>query len=195
VAEDEILAAARSRAEEVGVSPVGSGVGAALRFLASVLDARAVVEIGTGAGVSGLWLLGGMPSDGVLTTIDVEPEHQRAAREAFSEAGVPGNRARVISGRALDVLPRLTDGAYDLVLCDAAKEEYEDYLQQALRLLRSGGVVAFDNALWHDRVADPAQRDETTTAIRELGRRVRDDEQLTSCMLPVGDGLLVAVKR
>jgi predicted O-methyltransferase YrrM len=108
---------------------------------------------------------------------------------------VPGNRARVISGRALDVLPRLTDGAYDLVLCDAAKEEYEDYLQQALRLLRSGGVVAFDNALWHDRVADPAQRDETTTAIRELGRRVRDDEQLTSCMLPVGDGLLVAVKR
>jgi predicted O-methyltransferase YrrM len=163
--------------------------------LAAALPARAVVEIGTGAGVSGLWLLGGMPSDGVLTTIDVEPEHQRAAREAFSEAGVPGNRARVISGRALDVLPRLTDGAYDLVLCDAAKEEYEDYLQQALRLLRSGGVVAFDNALWHDRVADPAQRDETTTAIRELGRRVRDDEQLTSCMLPVGDGLLVAVKR
>jgi predicted O-methyltransferase YrrM len=163
--------------------------------LAAALPARSVVEIGTGAGVSGLWLLGGMPSDGVLTTIDVEPEHQRAAREAFSEAGVPGNRARVISGRALDVLPRLTDGAYDLVLCDAAKEEYEDYLQQALRLLRSGGVVAFDNALWHDRVADPAQRDETTTAIRELGRRVRDDEQLTSCMLPVGDGLLVAVKR
>jgi predicted O-methyltransferase YrrM len=163
--------------------------------LAAALPARADVEIGTGAGVSGLWLLGGMPSDGVLTTIDVEPEHQRAAREAFSEAGVPGNRARVISGRALDVLPRLTDGAYDLVLCDAAKEEYEDYLQQALRLLRSGGVVAFDNALWHDRVADPAQRDETTTAIRELGRRVRDDEQLTSCMLPVGDGLLVAVKR
>jgi predicted O-methyltransferase YrrM len=163
--------------------------------LAAALPARSVVEIGTGAGVSGLWLLGGMPSDGVLTTIDVEPEHQRAAREAFAEAGVPGNRARVISGRALDVLPRLTDGAYDLVLCDAAKEEYEDYLQQALRLLRSGGVVAFDNALWHDRVADPAQRDETTTAIRELGRRVRDDEQLTSCMLPVGDGLLVAVKR
>jgi len=136
-----------------------------------------------------------MPADGVLTTIDIEPEHQRAAREAFAEAGIRGNRARVITGRALDVLPRLTDGAYDLVLCDAAKTEYDDYLEQAVRLLRPGGAVAFDNALWHDRVADPAQRDETTTAIRELGKRVRDDERLLPCLLPVGDGLLVAVKR
>ena len=194
VAEDEVLASARSRAEEVGVTPVGPGAGAALRFLASVLDARAVVEIGTGAGVSGLWLLRGMPADGVLTTIDIEPEHQRAAREAFVEAGIRGNRARVITGRALDVLPRLTDGAYDLVVCDAAKTEYDDYLEQALRLLRPGGAVAFDNALWHDRVADPAQRDETTTAIRELGKRVRDEERLLPCLLPVGDGLLAAKK-
>jgi predicted O-methyltransferase YrrM len=164
-------------------------------MLAAALPARSVVEIGTGAGVSGLWLLGGMPSDGVLTTIDVEPEHQRAAREAFAEAGVPGNRTRVISGRALDVLPRLTDGAYDLVVCDAAKEEYEDYLQQALRLLRSGGVVAFDNALWHDRVADPAQRDADTLTLRDLGRAVRDDDRLIPALLPVGDGLLLAAKR
>jgi predicted O-methyltransferase YrrM len=195
VVEDEVLERARARGGELGCVPVLPGTGAALRLLAATLPARAVVEVGTGAGVSGLWLLRGMPSDGVLTTIDVEPEHQRAAREAFSEAGVTSNRTRVISGRALDVLPRLTDGAYDLVLCDAAKEEYEDYLEQALRLLRPGGVVAFDNALWHDRVADPAQRDATTTAIRELGKRVRDDEQLVSAMLPVGDGLLVAVKR
>jgi predicted O-methyltransferase YrrM len=195
VVEDEVLERARARGGELGCTPVLPGVGAALRVLAAALPARSVVEIGTGAGVSGLWLLGGMPPGGVLTTIDVEPAHQRAAREAFVEAGVPGNRTRVISGRALDVLPRLTDGAYDLVLCDAAKEEYEDYLQQALRLLRSGGMVAFDNALWHDRVADPAQRDETTTAIRELGKRVRDHEQLVSALLPVGDGLLVAVKR
>ena len=85
MAEDEILAAARSRAEEVGVTPIGSGAGAALRFLASVLDARAVVEIGTGTGVSGLWLLRGMRSDGVLTTVDIEAEHQRLARESFND--------------------------------------------------------------------------------------------------------------
>ena len=93
------------------------------------------------------------------------------------------------------MLPRLTDGAYDLVVCDADKKEYAEYLEQSLRLLRPGGVVAFDNALWHDRVADPAQRDESTTAIRELGKAVRDDPRLISAMLPCGDGLLAAVKR
>ena len=193
VTEDEVVERARARAEELGCSPVLPGAGAALRMLAAALAARTVVELGTGTGVSGLWLLQGMPRDGVLTTIDVEPEHQRAAREAFAEAGVSGNRARVIAGKALDVLPRLTDGAYDLVFCDAVKTEYDEYLEQALRLLRPGGAVAFDNALWHDKVADPAQRDETTTAIRELGKKVRDDERLVPCMLPVGDGLLVAV--
>ncbi|GAB3592110.1 O-methyltransferase [Angustibacter peucedani] len=195
VTEDEVFERARGRAEELGCVPVLPGVGAALRFVAATLPARSVVEIGTGAGVSALWLLQGMPADGVLTTIDVEPEHQRAARQAFGEAGIASNRTRVITGRALDVLPRLTDGAYDLVLCDAAKPEYEDYLEQALRLLRPGGVVAFDNALWHDKVADPAQRDETTTAIRELGKKVRDDERLVPALLPTGDGLLLAVLR
>ena len=116
VPEDEVIQAARARALEVGVAPIGSGGGAALRFLASVLDARAVVEIGTGTGVSGTWLL------------------------------------------------------------------------------RPGGVVAFDNALWHDRVADPAQRDEETIAIRELGREIADHESLVPLLLPVGDGLLLAKK-
>jgi predicted O-methyltransferase YrrM len=194
IGEDEILANARSRAEEVGVVPIGPGAGAALRFLASVLDARAVVEIGTGTGVSGLWLLRGMRADGVLTTVDIEAEHQRLARQSFSEAGIPSQRARTISGAALDVLPRLTDGHYDLVFCDGDKAEYPAYLKEALRLLRPGGVVAFDNALWHDRVADPAQRDEDTVSIRDLGRTIAEHEDLVSVLLPVGDGLLVAKK-
>ena len=141
---------------------IGPGGGAALRFLASVLDARAVVEIGTGTGVSGLWLLRGMRSDGVLTTVDIETEHQRLARETFNEAGIPTQRARTIAGAALDVLPRLTDGHYDIVFVDGDKAEYTACLREALRLLRPGGVVAFDNALWHDRVADPSVRDEET---------------------------------
>jgi predicted O-methyltransferase YrrM len=186
--------AARARADEVGVVPVGPGAGAALRFLASVLDARAVVEVGTGTGVSGLWLLRGMRADGVLTTVDVEAEHQRLAKQTFSEAGIPAQRARTISGAALDVLPRLTDGHYDLVFCDGDKREYADYLTEALRLLRPGGVVVFDNALWHDRVADPAQRDEETVSIRELGRSVAANDELVPVLLPVGDGLLAAKK-
>jgi predicted O-methyltransferase YrrM len=194
VAEAEILSAARARAEEVGVTPIGSGGGASLRFLASILDARAVVEIGTGTGVSGLWLLRGMRADGVLTTVDVETEHQRLARQTFNDAGIPTQRARTIAGAALDVLPRLTDGHYDIVFCDGDKTEYGAYLTEALRLLRPGGVVAFDNALWHDRVADPAQRDPETVAIRDLTRAVAGHEELTPLLLPVGDGLLVAKK-
>ncbi|MGH3354569.1 MAG: O-methyltransferase [Nocardioidaceae bacterium] len=187
-----MLGSARARAKEVGVAPIGTGTGAALRFLTSLLGAQAVVEVGTGTGVSGLWMLRGMREDGVLTSVDLETEHQRLARDSFQEAGVPTQRYRLISGAALEVLPRLTDGHYDLVFCDADKVEYTDYLAEAMRLLRPGGVVAFDNALWHDRVADPAQRDPETVSIRELGKRVADDEGLLPVLLPVGDGLLLA---
>ncbi|MDO9455667.1 O-methyltransferase [Nocardioides sp.] len=194
VAEDHVLAAARERADEVGVTAIGSGGGAALRFLASVLEARAVVEIGTGTGVSGLWLLRGMRPDGVLTTVDLEAEHQRLAREAFTEAGFAQQRVRTIPGSALDVLPRLTDAHYDIVFADGDKTEYTAYLTEALRLLRPGGVVVFDNALWHDKVADPAQRDEQTVAVRDLTRAVSEHEGLVPLLLPVGDGLLLAKK-
>ncbi|MFL6128930.1 MAG: O-methyltransferase [Mycobacteriales bacterium] len=195
LAEDAVLQAARRRGHELGCIPIGPGAGAALRFLAAATAARAVVEVGTGAGVSGLWLLRGMRPDGVLTTVDRDSEHQRAARQAFAEAGIPSGRARLINGTALEVLPRLADGGYDLVFVDAAKNEYADYLTEALRLLRPGGVVAFDNMLWHDRVADPAQRDPETVAMRDLGRAVRDDERLVPVLLHAGDGLLAAVKR
>jgi len=189
-----VLAEARNRAKEVGVVPIGPGGGAVLRFLAAVTQAQAVVEIGTGTGVSGVWLLRGMRPDGVLTTVDTEAEHLRLAKKTFAEAGIPSQRARLINGAALDVLPRLTDGHYDLVFCDGDKREYPDYLTEALRLLKPGGVVAFDNALWHDRVADPAQRDAETVVIRELGKAVREDEQLLPLLVPMGDGLLVARK-
>ncbi len=152
------------------------------------------MEIGTGTGVSGVWLLRGMRSDGVLTTVDTEGEHQRLAKQAFTEAGIPPQRVRLIPGAALDVLPRLTDGHYDLVFADGDKTEYAEYLTEALRLLKPGGIVVFDNALWHDRVADPAQRDPETVTIRDLGTTVRDHESLLPMLLPVGDGLLVAKK-
>jgi predicted O-methyltransferase YrrM len=195
IAEDEVTTAARARGDELGCVPIGPAGGAVLRLLANLVSAKAVVELGTGAGVSGLWLLGGMRPDGVLTTVDTEGEHQRAAKQAFTDAGIAGTRYRLINGTAAEVLPRLTDGAYDLVYVDADKTGYGEYFEQAVRLLRSGGVVAFDNALWHDRVADPGRRDGDTVALRELGKAVRDDERLVPALLPVGDGLLVAAKR
>lgn len=193
--EDDVALEARGRAAELGCTPIGPGGAATLRVLAAALGARAVVEVGTGTGVSGLALLSGMRPDGILTTVDIEPEHQRAAKEAFAAAGVAGNRARVIAGRALDVLPRLADGGYDLVSCSGRAGDYSAYLSEALRLLRPGGMVVFDSVLAGDRVADPAQRDEETTAIRDLLAAVKAEERLVSGLLPVGDGLLVAVTR
>ena len=195
LSEDEPLLSARRNAAEVGgASPIGPAGGAALRFIAAALAAKTVVEIGTGCGTSGIWLLRGMRKDGVLTSVDVDPEHQRLARKAFTEAGFAANRYRLIGGKATDVLPRLTDGAYDLVFCDADKHEYPSYLSAALRLLRVGGAVAFDNALWGGRVAIPSVTDPETSAIREVCDLVRDDERLVPLLMPVGDGLLAAVK-
>lgn len=192
--EDDHLRLAREHAETVGVVPVLPGARAALTFLAGAADARSIAEIGTGTGVSGLALLRGMLPDGVLTSVDLEAENQRLAREVFQAAGIPATRFRLITGSALDVLPRLRDGGYDLVFCDGDKVEYGEYLDEALRLTRAGGFVVFDNALWHDRVADPSQRDAETVAIRELVERVRADEDLSSLLLPLGDGLLVLQK-
>ena len=190
-----MLTDARARAAEVDASPISQGGGAALRFLATVIGARNVVEVGTGCGVSGVWLMRGMRPDGVLTSVDVEAEHQRLARTAFAAAGFPPQRVRLIPGAALDVLPRLTDAHYDLVFCDGDKLEYSSYLEQALRLLRPGGLVAFDNVLWKDKVAEPSARDARTMAIREMLAAVHGDERLVPVLLPVGDGLLVAQKR
>lgn len=193
--ESEPARLARVRAAEFGLEPVSTGTGAALRALAAAIGARSVVEIGTGTGVAAAWLLEGMAEDGVLTSIDVEAEYQRAAREAFSLAGVKPARTRLIAGRALDVLPRLADGAYDLVLVDTDPSEAVETVEQAWRVLRPGGILALAGALGNGRVADPARRDEATVALRELGRSLRDREDSVVALLPVGDGLLISVHR
>lgn len=192
VTPSEHVDAARRLGEALGATPVSNGVGATLQVLAAATGAKAVMEVGTGAGASGLWLLAGMPADGVLTTIDLETEHQRAARDAFAAAGYAHQRTRVIAGRALDVLPRMTDGAYDLVVIDADREQYPEYVEQASRLLRSGGTLAMT---WTDKESDPAARDTETRTLREVGREIRDHDHFAVSLLPIGEGLLVAVKR
>ena len=191
-----MLTDARARAAELNAVPIGRGGGATLRFLAAMLDARNVVEIGTGCGVSGVWLMRGMRYDGVLTSVDIEADHQRLAKGDVQRRGFrAAQRVRLIPGPPSTCCTRLTDGHYDLVFADGDKREYPRYLEQALRLLRPGGVLAFDNSLWHDRVADPSARDADTAAVRETLNAVRDDERLVPVLLPVGDGLLVARKR
>lgn len=193
--EGEAATQARRRGIELGVSPVSPATGALLSTLAASVGARSVAEIGTGTGVSGLWLLEGMGPDGVLTTIDVEAELQREARRAFDAAGYAGSRTRVIQGRASDVMPRMAARSYDMVVLDVDPQEAALLAAHALRMLRVGGLLAVTRALWHDHVADPARRDATTVAARELGKALREREDLVVSLLPVGDGLLVAVRR
>lgn len=188
LAEDDVMTDARSAAAVLGCVPVSPGVGAALRFLAVAIRARAVVEIGTGTGLSGLWLLRGMVADGTLTSIDVDPEHQRIARAAFRAAGHGPSRLRLINGMGLEVLPRLTDGGYDLVLVDAAPADHPRYLDEAVRLLRPGGIVALHGEL------DPAAADAAAAGLAETVRQVREDDRLAATLLPLGDGLLAAVR-
>ncbi|MFC7613052.1 O-methyltransferase [Actinokineospora soli] len=176
VVEDDSLSAARVRAAALGCPAIEPRVGAALRFLATVLRARAVVEIGTGTGVSALYLLRGMVPDGVLTSIDIAPELQAEAKRALRGAGIAPGRTRLIMGRALDVLPRLTDGGYDLLFVDAARADYAAYHDEAVRLLRPGGVLAF---------ADGA-------GLPELVRGVYADDRLVP--LVITDGMLAAAK-
>ncbi|MFI1185267.1 O-methyltransferase [Streptomyces californicus] len=195
VAEDEALHVARERAHELGLRPVSPGTGAALRLLAAAADAKAVAEIGTGTGVSGMYLLHGMRPDGVLTTVDPEPERQQFAREAFRQAGFATNRSRFIPGRALDVLPRLADGGYDLVFCDGDRLESLDVLAESLRLLRPGGLVCFEGVFADGRTVDSAAQPAEVLRVRELLRAVRESQELMSTLLPVGDGLLCAVRR
>ncbi|WP_030619577.1 O-methyltransferase [Streptomyces sclerotialus] len=192
---DAALHWSRDRAREAGIRTVSTGTGSALSLLAATADAKAVAEIGTGTGVSGIYLLHGMRPDGVLTTVDLEPERQQFARQAFRAAGFAGNRARFIPGGALDVLPRLADGGYDLVFCDGDRMEYADYLAESLRLLRPGGVVCFEGIFADGRTVDSGVQPAEIQRLRELLRSIRESVQLVPSLLPVGDGLLCAVKR
>jgi predicted O-methyltransferase YrrM len=203
--EDEPLLTARANAADLGgTTPVRPEVGAALRFIASAVGARTAVEIGTGCGSSGIWLLRGMRPGGILTSVDTEPEYQRMARQAFTKAGFAPNQSRLILGCALDVLPRLSDGGYDIVFCDADARDYPDYLAAALRLLRPGGVVAFNDVLTSAAGFDPdsdfgsgADPDSgfDPEDAGELPGLVRADERLIPMLLPLGDGMLTAVLR
>lgn len=188
------IRSARTNAVEGGVPAPSNGVTTALTFLAKVLDAKAVVEIGTGTGTTGLALFGGMNPDGVLTSIDSEVGWQLSAKQAFRDRQILSKHFRLIAGRPLEVLNNLRDSAYDIVLVNADKLEYVEYVAQAQRLLRRGGVLIVNDALWHGLVADPDDESDESVIIREALTAVTESESFTACLMPLGEGLLAAVK-
>jgi predicted O-methyltransferase YrrM len=188
VAEPEHIARARLHALELGAAPISAGVGAQCAVIAAATDARSIIEIGTGAGVSGLWLLRGAPK-AVLTTIDHEPEHLAAARQVFTQSRVPSSRVRLITGRAADVLPRMNEASYDIVLVDADPENVIAYVEHGLRLARAGGTVLVPRVL-NGRVADPVQRDAVTVAYRTLLQETQASPAVIPALSTIGEGLL-----
>lgn len=189
IVEPDTIARARAHAVELGAAPISAVLGSQIAVLAAATGARSIVEIGTGAGISGLWLLRGAPQ-AVLTSIDNEPEHLAAARQSFAESRVPATRARFITGRAADVLPRMNEASYDIVLVDADPENVIDYVEHGLRLIRTGGMVLVPRVLAGGRVADPVQRDEVTSAYRSLIQETQESSAVLATVSTAGEGLL-----
>jgi predicted O-methyltransferase YrrM len=187
--EPDHIARARAHALELGAAPISPAIGAQCAVLAAVSKALNIVEIGTGAGVSGLWLLRGSPR-ATLTTIDKEPEHLGAARQAFADARIPAARARFITGRAAEVLPRMNEASYDIVLVDADPEGVIEYVEHGLRLVRAGGTVLVPRVLAGGAVADPVRRDAVTTAYRSLIQETQASPAVIGALSITGEGLL-----
>lgn len=184
------LAEARKRAREIGVHVPSRSVGAFLRSLVAATRAQAVVEIGSGTGVTGGWILSGMPDEGTLTTVDPDSELQTAARDTFSRMGVSHTRVRTIAGSPRDVLPRLSDAAYDVVIIgpgiDTEAEEGHALLAEAHRLLTPGGTV----------IITPAFDDDGVAASRhDLIQHLRDDPDWVASVATVGEGVVIATHR
>ena len=191
--EPELIARARLRAEELGIESITPSVGSTLATLVSAMGAKAIVEVGTGAGVSGLWLLSGN-SSAVLATIETESQYQDLAKLAFDQAGIPNSRLRLINGKANEVLVNLADAAYDLLLLDGDRETLLDQVKESIRLLRPGGVLVITHALWRDRVPDFALGDDSTLMYRSVLQYIGNSTHFKSTLLPTGDGLLIASK-
>jgi predicted O-methyltransferase YrrM len=191
--EDYYMQLARKNGEEVGAAEPTAAVGNFLKFLTQLTGAKSVVEIGTSSGVSGLWVLQGLPSDGVLTTIDAEREHSKIARNVFEEADIPSTKYRIITGNLIDVIGKLADNSYEVVITRDGMDLFE-VVQESYRLLRSGGLLVIDHALSGGKVADSTQRDPESISRRDAIKVIKEDARWSSTVIPIGAGILLANK-
>ena len=163
-----------------------------LEITARAINAKRILEVGMAIGYSVVNLAKGMAEGGLIVTIDPSDQMIRASEGYLERAGLR-NRVRIERGKALDVIPYLTE-TFDLLFIDALKDEYIDYLEQALPKLRTGGVVVVDNLLWGGRVASDDEADRDTSALRKFNEHFMAHPQLRAVILSVGDGLGYAVK-
>ena len=191
--EDYFMQLARKNGLEVGVIDPTPAVGNFLKFATQLTGAKSVVEIGTNSGVGGLWVMQGLPSDGVLTTIDAEREHSKIAKTVFEEADIPATKYRIITGNLIDVVGKLADNSYELVITRDAIDLFE-IVQESFRLLKPGGLLIIDQALSGGKVADSTQRDPESIARRDAIKVIKEDLRWSSTVIPIGAGILLAHK-
>jgi predicted O-methyltransferase YrrM len=181
-----------------GRMQIGADQGAFMALLVRLIGARRALEIGTFTGYSALAVAAALPADGKLVACDVSKEWTAIARRYWEEAGLSG-RIELRLGPALETLAALLraggEGSFDFAFIDADKESSDAYYEMCLRLVRVGGLIAVDNALRHGAVSDATAKDAETEVIRALNLKVRDDARVESCLLTVGDGVLLARKR
>ena len=194
--EDEVLASLREEADRTGLPPIAISAdeGRLLQVLLASVGARRVLEVGTLGGYSAIWMARALPRDGSVVSIEIEPTHADFAQRYVERAGL-ADRVEIRVGRALDVLPSLDGEKFDAMFIDADKEPLVTYLEWGLRLVRSGGLVIADNALWGGRVFDENVDDEKTRAVREFNRRLATDPRILGIVVPTHDGVAIGVVR
>jgi caffeoyl-CoA O-methyltransferase len=199
VREPDILARLRQETARLPMAmmQITPEQGQFMGLLVRLLQARRCLEVGTFTGYSALWVALALPDDGRLTACDVSAEWTAIGRRYWEEAGVAA-KIDLHLAPALETLDRLISGGdsgqFDFAFIDADKENYWNYYERALRLLRPGGLMAIDNTLWSGRPADPDQHDATTSAIRAFNARVHSDRRVQISMLPLGDGVTLVWK-
>lgn len=191
--EDFFMQQARKNGAEIGAPDPTIGVGGLINFIAGLISAKSIVEIGTGSGVSGLWIFDGAPKDATFTSIDSEREHSASAKEILEEAGISAQRFRLITGNIVEVVGKLADSNYDLMIV-RSPIDMVDVVQESYRLLKPSGVLIIDNVLDGGKVADPTQRDFETIARRDSIKAIKEDSRWSSSLIPIGGGALLARK-
>lgn len=192
--EDSVLARVRARHGEADLPPIhiSPDEGKLLHVLLRAAGARTVLEIGSLAGYSGIWLARALPPEGRLTTIEKDARHAALARQAYTEAGV-AQQVQLIEGDAREVLRTLAPG-FDAVFVDADKEPMAEYFRESVRLLRVGGLLLADNAFFHGAVVDPSDRSAQAEGVRAFNRLAATDARVVSAVIPIRDGVVVGVK-
>lgn len=195
-AEDELLAALREEADRTGLPPIAISAdeGRLLQVLLTSINARRVLEVGTLGGYSAICMGRALPPGGRLLSIEINDQHASFARRYVERAGL-SDRIDVRVGRALDVLPSLDGERFDAIFLDADKEPLPTYFEWALRLVRPGGLIIGDNALWGGRAYDGDQPDDKTRGVREFNRRMATDPRVLGIIVPTHDGVAIAVVR